>query len=350
MANFMLCIDGMEEAGAPAPMLPTRGLLAQGTVSTVPQGAVADSLGCILRLLGSVERDIPTGRAALEALAIGLPLQPDDAVLRCTLCRVENGAIAPATREASEMLPSVPLPEGWTLVPMSGYRCLLRIAGGAAQLPELTTLPPHQYFGCPVDALLPQGGALGEALVAFIRASAHVLPQHILLPWGQSAPCTLPSFTSRTGVHAAMVCHADIVRGIAHALQMDCPPIVGATGDTDTDLHAKYAAARVLARDHDLVVIHINGCDEAGHRREHVQKYMFRDRVLREIFEPLYGALDVGERLLLCADHQTDSTTGAHGNAPVSFWIYESGDCATKRYEFEDASAPLRLLLGREER
>ncbi len=350
MANFMLCIDGMEEASAPAPRLPVRGLLAQGTVSTVPQGVVADSLGCILRLLGSAECDIPTGRAALEALAIGLPLQPDDAVLRCTLCRVENGAIAPATRDAAELLRAMPLPPGWILAPMSGYRCLLCIAGSAAQLAQITTLPPHQYFGSPVQALLPHGGALGDALAAFVRESARVLPQHILLPWGQSAPYTLPSFTSRTGVHAAMVCHADIVRGIAHALQMDCPVIAGATGDTDTDLHAKYNAARVLARDHALVIIHVNGCDEAGHRREHAQKYAFRDRILHKIFEPLYRTLGAGERILLCADHETDSTTGAHGSAPVPFWIYENTDCETTRYTFEDTGAPLRLLLGREER
>lgn len=350
MANFMLCIDGMEEASAPAPRLPTRGLLAQGTVSTVPQGGVADSLGCILRLLGCAECDIPTGRAALEALAIGLRLQPNDAVLRCTLCRVENGMIAPATRDAAEWLDTMPLPAGWTLAPMSGYRCLLRILGGEAQLAQLTTLPPHQYFGSPVEALLPRGGALGDALAAFVRETVRVLPQHILLPWGQSVPVMLPPFESRTGLHAAMVCHADIVRGIARALQMDCPAIAGATGDTDTNLYAKYNAARVLAQDHDLVVIHVNGCDEAGHRREHAEKYAFRDRVLHEIFEPLYRTLGAEERILLCADHQTDSTTGAHGNAPVSFWIYENGDCTTIRYEFEEAGAPLRLMLGREER
>ncbi len=350
MANFMLCIDGMDEAGAPAPLLPIRRLLAQGTVSTVPPGAAADSMGCILRLLGSAEADIPTGRAALEARAIGLPLQAENAVLRCTLCRVEEGKIAPAARDAAALLGAVPLPAGWTLAPMASYRCLLRIADGAAQLPQLITLPPHQYFGTSVEELLPRGGALGEALADFVRASMRALPQHVLLPWGQSVPCTLPSFAEHTGLRAAMVCHADIVRGIACALGMDCPSVAGATGDTDTDLRAKYEAARALARTHDLVVIHVNGCDEAGHRREHAQKYAFRDRVLRQIFEPIHRTLGAQERLLLCTDHQTDSTTGAHGNAPVPFWIYGNGACAAQEYQFEDAGAPLRLLLGREER
>ncbi len=352
MAKFMLCIDGMEEDGTALPCVPRSGLEAMGTVCTVPTGQTADSLGCILRLFGVPEGEIPQGRAALEALAMGMPLKEMDAVLRGTLCAVDaDGRLqAPAhgncTAQFARLLAD--LPQGWTLHPRSGYRCLLHVPNGAEALAELTTLPPHQHFGEPAAQCLPAGGVLGKMLEAFAWRSTQALPGWMLLPWGQSAPSRLSTLQKRMGIRAAMVCHAEIVRGIACALGMECPHIAGATADVDTDLQAKLYAARTLAQRQDLVCIHVNGCDEAGHRRDSTQKQEFLQKIYKQLLIPLRQSLQAGDCLLLCSDHRTSSASGAHENGAVQFWLYASGCTAPQEYHFMDAGAPLRLMLGAE--
>ncbi len=352
MAKFMLCIDGMEEDGTALLGVPCDGLAAVGTVCTVPTGKTADSLGCILRLLGAAEHEIPQGRAALEALAVGMPLERTDAVLRGTLCAVDaDGRLqAPAYGNCAAQFAQLlaGLPQGWALHPLSGYRCLLHVPNGAEALAELTTLPPHQHFGEPAEQCLPKGGVLGELLGAFARRSTQALSGWMLLPWGQSAPSRLTPLQKRMGIHAAMVCHAEIVRGIACALGMACPQVAGATADVDTDLQEKLHAAWTLAQRQDLVCIHVNGCDEAGHRQDSTQKQTFLQKIYKQLLIPLQQSLQAGDCLLLCSDHRTSSASGAHENGAVQFWLYGNGRAAPQEYHFTDAGAPLRLLLGAE--
>lgn len=358
MKHTLLCIDGMEESGQPLPSFTQSKLVRYGTVRTAPGGVTPDSLPCILRLLGASEAEIPTGRAALEALAMGLTVENEDAFLRCTLCALDSrGALAPPPKAAAglivQMCAELALPAGWTLHPMSGYRAILCVRGGAKDLPELYTMPPHQQFGAFAEGCLPRGGALGKALAGMAKESAQIAQAGgkencILMPWGQSAPCAMTEFAARTGVAAAMICHAEIVRGIALALGMDCPHIQRATADIDTNLFIKYSAARALGDAYPLVIVHVNGCDEAAHRRDLAQKNAFLQRIRQELFEPLHAGLAKGERMLLCSDHRTSSATGAHELGAIHFWLYEGeGTQAAVQDAFEDAGAPLRLLLAK---
>lgn len=354
MADFMLCIDGMEETNLPLPVLPESHLLAYGTVQTAPNGGIIDSLGCILRLLGIQEQEMPQGRAALEALAVGLSVPIEDAFFRCTVCAIdEYGCIYPAQNAEpimQQFVKTMPLSKGWHLHALSGYRCLLQIENGASQLQGLCTKPPHQFFSQPLTGVLPCGGKLADALTAFTIKSTKWNAGYVLLPWGQSTARPLPSFMQRMGVSGAMVCKTEIVQGIANALQMECPHIIGTTADVDTDLGAKLQAARQLAATYPFVMIHVNGCDEAGHRRDILQKEQFRNRILENLLLPLLQGLQDKERILLCSDHRTDSITGAHEAGPVHFWMY--GAAPQEKichFAFQNADAPLRLLLDRKD-
>lgn len=353
MADYMLCIDGME-GDNPLQPFPQENLNAHGIVRTVPEGTTPDSLSCILRLLGAAETEIPAGRAAWEALACGLPIQAGDGVLRCTLCACDaDGRLWPAEparverhMDAIARTAARLMPDGWTFHRMAGYRGLICV--GRSALDALQTVPPHQHFGAHLSACLPRGGQTGERLRRVTAGVAQAVPGYALIPWGQSTYRPLFRFSARAGRSAAMICQTEIVRGLSLALGLDCPVIPGASADVDTDLHAKYQAARQMAQRCPLVLIHVNGCDEAAHRRDAAQKQVFLQRVRQELLEPLLTGLQEGERLLLCSDHQTISETGGHGAEPVHFWIYEGGYAGRCiHYPLQQAGRPLGLLLDR---
>lgn len=346
MTHWMLCIDGLEENGVPAPKLPEKQLKLFGTVRTVPEGDTADSLGCILRLLGTPEYAIPDGRAAMEARAKQIPLTAQDAAFRCTLCALdEQGAIQPVPEGTQLDIAQLDLPADWTLYAMSGYRALLCIKQGAAALQAVKTYPPHQYFGKPLQSVLPQGDTLGQALRDFVLQSAQKLQGKVLLPWGQSAPAKLESFAARTGKQGALICQTEIVRGIALSLQMDCPTLSRATADIDTDLRQKYEAAIEAAQHCAFVCIHVNGCDEAAHRRAPAQKQAFWQRIYDELCLPLYANLSPQDGLLICSDHRASTATGAHEPEPVHYWLYQAGCAYAQEYHFLNTAGPLEALL-----
>ena len=65
-----------------------------GLARTVPEGMPPGSDVANLSVLGYDPRKYYTGRAPLEAAAMGLPLEPDDVAYRCnlvTLAGLENG-------------------------------------------------------------------------------------------------------------------------------------------------------------------------------------------------------------------------------------------------------------------
>ena len=95
------------------------------------------------------------------------------------------------------------------------------------------------------------------------------------------------------------------------------PP--GSTGDTDTDLAAKVEAALALAKRLPLVLLHINGADEAAHRKDREEKEAFLGQVDRLVVEPLAQS---GLPLLVTSDHSTSCRTGGHLGIPQPFALW----------------------------
>ena len=99
------------------------------------------------------------------------------------------------------------------------------------------------------------------------------------------------------------------------------PP--GATGDTDSDLRAKAAAAReALDAGARRVVVHIGAPDAAAHRRDAEAKVCALEAADRRVLRPLRDALRErgGGVLRVGADHGCDPATGRHDGEPVP-WV-----------------------------
>jgi 2,3-bisphosphoglycerate-independent phosphoglycerate mutase len=123
-----------------------------------------------------------------------------------------------------------------------------------------------------------------------------------------------------------LVCGPGAVAGIGRLLGADVVVPDGATGDTDTDLSAKAAAAlRALDAGHD-VVVHVGATDEAAHRGERDAKRAALETIDARLLAPLRtAARAAGADLAVTADHGTCPWTGRHDAQPTPFAIEGPG-------------------------
>jgi 2,3-bisphosphoglycerate-independent phosphoglycerate mutase len=126
------------------------------------------------------------------------------------------------------------------------------------------------------------------------------------------------------------------------------PP--GATGDVDTDLHAKArAAVDAIERGARRVVVHVGAPDEAAHRRDATAKAQALEALDAALLAPLSDAVaHAGGTLAICPDHGTDPLDGMHdaGPVPALRWgrgIEPAGRAGPNRMtEAHTAGAPVR--------
>lgn len=359
MKAVLIIIDGMEDR--PGVLLKNQLLLpaggdwrdgfpVTGRFRTTPPGRETDSQTCILTLLGLSPSEIPYGRAALEAAAVGLEAEEDELLFRCNLVEVDNGVLTSSCADAgdiaSRLAEKAAQYPGCRLTYLGGFRFLMGVRGWADRLESFALPPPHQHLGEKVSDLLPNGEA-GALLRRVSEDILRITGSYTLFPWSPGVRKSLPQWRRRHGTNAAMVAHTQVVRGIAAEMGLPCPVISGATGDTDTDLSAKREAALRLLTEHDLVIIHVGGADEASHRLDPREKADFLERVGRELVIPL-GEAEPRPAMLVCSDHATLSESGRHHPMPVRFWMRREAADAGFLGELDGKNA-LGLLIDKEE-
>ena len=123
------------------------------------------------------------------------------------------------------------------------------------------------------------------------------------------------------------------------------PP--GATGDVDTDLHAKArAAVDAIERGAARVVVHVGAPDEAAHRRDGAGKVAALEALDAALLAPLRDAVArAGGTLAVCPDHGTDPFDGTHDDAavPALRWGRAIAHAGPDRMtEAHSAGAPVR--------
>ena len=309
----------------------------RGVLETCPEGFAVESLPCILTLLGVSPAQIPNGRAYMESVAAGITTKPEDLFFRCNLVEEKNGVLVSSCAQsltAAEQLWAAQrvaeeCGEGFALHPLSSYKNLLIAKGRREEWGETQTFPPHENLGSPILELLPRGGVLGKELADFCLHSREILKgvfgergRYLFLPWGQSVETRLPSFAELHGLSCGAVCATEIVKGLALSMGFAVPEVAGATADVDTDLSAKAEMAVSLLHSCEFVLVHVNGADEASHRRTPAQKAAFLKRVDEELLGELLRCAGEDVSYLVCADHTTRSDTGAHEAGGQPFVLY----------------------------
>ncbi len=300
MSRIFCIIDGMTNPDFSLTEYPNMaGMKVLGYVDTC-HGAPPESLGCILRLLG-VKNVPPYLRGYAEALGAGIAVEPQDLVLRGSWFSLDEEGRCASPMEAPQNLPELP---GCRYYPLEQYKSLLVFPDLAPKIKSLTTYPPYLCHGQTADSLCPKGLPEIEKVFALLRSE-----KRCLIPWGQSVPSEFPPFPEK----AKVVCGTGTVKGIAKLLNMEIVTVPGATGDVDTDLNAKTEAALTEAGECPFVLLHINGADEAAHRKNPREKKEFLQTVDSTVIPRL---LSSEHSIYVTADHGTDPKTGSHLDMP----------------------------------
>ncbi len=303
-----------------------------------------------LSLLGYDPASGFTGRAALEAAAMGVEVPEGDAVFRANLVTVtpENimedysaGHIGTDEgRELVERLNGELNIDGVTLYPGVGYRHLCLMEGAGSGIPEC--MPPHDIVGEDITAHLPNG-QFSSWVLEVERASAGLLPGYEvnkrrveegkkaatqLWLWGGATAMQLANFAEKYGLSSAgMITAVDLMRGIGKLSGMDVLHVDGATAYIDTNYAGKGRAALDYIYMRDFVVIHVEAPDEAGHNGNIGDKAKALEDIDSHILAPLYAmARHYGDwRIMVAPDHPTPVATGKHSPEPVPYVLWGPG-------------------------
>jgi len=342
-----------------------------GLARTIPPGMEPGSDIANLAIMGYDPARYHTGRAPLEAAALGVSLAPDEVAFRCNLVTLrgdlegiymEDYAAGHITSEEARVLIRA-LEEalgqnGRHFYPGVSYRHLLVWNQGDA---GWKTYPPHDLTGQEVGRLFQWQGP-DAPLWELIQASWPVLQEHDLNHrrraegkrpatsiwlWGQGRPPELPTLKERFGLTGAVICAVDLIRGIGLYAGLTPIAVEGATGYLDTNYAGKVDAALTALQDQDLVFVHVEAPDEAGHKGElNLKIQAIEDFDQRVVGPMLDGLKNLGEhRVLVMCDHLTPIAVKTHTPEPVPFVLYDSRHSRENSRSYSEAAAQASGLV-----
>ena len=310
-----------------------------GRAAVIPPGMPPGSDVGNMSILGYDPARYHTGRAPIEAAALGLRLRPDQVAYRCNLSTVSDGGVMldfagghPSTEEATAVIEALDAALGRgagsdiELHPGVQYRHILV---APADWADADCTPPHDLSDKPV--VWPTGPAAAK-LQAIMDASREIVGGFGLMAnqvwlWGQGFQPQMPRFRDQTGCDAALVTAVDLIRGLGVLTDVARVEVPGATGWYDTDYEGKRdAALRTLESGADLFLIHVEATDEAGHAGNLEEKINALESWDRRILADLVEGLDaMGPwRMLLLPDHPTPVELKTHTTDSVPYLLVDS--------------------------
>jgi 2,3-bisphosphoglycerate-independent phosphoglycerate mutase len=352
-----------------------------GQLITVPEDMHPGSEIANMSVMGYDVHTVFEGRGVLEAASIGVTLEENDLALRCNLICVEDEKIKNhsaghiSNTESYELIEFLNKQMGNEMIrfyPGVSYRHLLVIKGGKKQL---DCTPPHDIPGQPFrpclvkpeDAMAADTAKLLNYLIlrsqAFLadhpinikRKEAGKDAANSIWPWSPGYKPQMPTFKELHGIESSAVISAvDLIQGIGIYAGMDVIKVEGATGLYDTNYEGKAQATIDALKDHDLVYLHVEASDEAGHEGDvelktktityldgRIVKYLIQETARME--EPV--------TIAVLPDHPTPCATKIHTRDAVPFIIYRPGetpDAAQFYDEFEVKKGAYGILKGNE--
>jgi 2,3-bisphosphoglycerate-independent phosphoglycerate mutase len=337
-----------------------------GRSRNVPERFLPASDVATLSLFGYDPERHYTGRAPLEAAAIGIELQPEDWAVRCNLMTIRDGCLTDFTAghitsaEGRALIDSIQARMTDPAIEFHAgvsYRNLMIYRGrpdSTLFTDQTHTTPPHDHPEEPAEKYLPRGPgsarlcalmATGQRVLAShpvnaARVQAGKPPANAIWLWGQGNAPSVPNFADLHHKKGAIISAVDLVRGVGVLAGWTRIDVPGATGYLDTDYAAKGEFAARALEDHDIVCVHVEAPDEASHEGSASAKVEALERIDRDIVGPLRNSLQSYPtwRILISPDHATLLRTRAHDRAPVAWAIAGTGIAASGK-TYDEAAA-----------
>ncbi len=334
---------------APTPNLDAMAREGQlGLAQTVPFGSEPSSSAACTSILGYDPVADHAGRGAIEAASMGIELAEGDVALRCNLVTLSDGRMASyssghiATEDSHAIAAELSAAlddDTFRIHPGVAYRHILVVHGGHRELMDVEYTPPHDIPEQPVAGYLPRGEGAHLLLEYMERArpvlaSSRVNARRVVdgklqatdvwLFWPGVTPAGMIPFAERRGVSAALTSGVDLMNGLAVLFGIERLRIAGVTDGPDNDYVLQAEGALAALADHDLVIVHVESPDEAGHAGNVAAKVAAIEAIDRDILSRIL-AHQGDTRVLAMPDHPTPITLKTHVGEPVPFVLWGPG-------------------------
>lgn len=323
-----------------------------GLVRTVPAGMYPGSDVANMSLMGYNPKQYYTGRAPIEAAALGIHANPADCIFRCNLVTISDGIMLDHSAGHIPTVQSEKLitdlnkhlaSDEFTFYPGTSYRHIMIWKN--TDYKEVMSAP-HDIVEQEVSRHMPKG-KLGKKLIEIMEEAAEFLHNHDINKvradlgensaahiwlWGQGTLPKFDNFKKKYGKSASLITAVDLLRGLARLSGMKVIEVEGATGFWDTNFAGKGQAAIQALAERDLIIVHIEAPDECGHAGNGAKKVESIENIDTHIVGPLldyFKSSGDDWRIIVLPDHPTPLRNRTHTMDPVPFCIAGSGITGT---------------------
>ncbi|MCD4680568.1 MAG: cofactor-independent phosphoglycerate mutase [Bacteroidales bacterium] len=337
-----------------------------GKLITVPADMPPGSEIANMAVLGYDVKKVYQGRGVLEAASMGVEIDDNDLAMRCNLICIEDDKIKNhsaghiSNGEAHKLITTLRKEletDEVKIYPGVSYRHLLVLKNAEN---NIACTPPHDVPGTPFKDVLvkPTGtdASTTDVVNCLILRSQEILNQHpinkkrisegkdpanSIWPWSPGNKPDMDTLQNIYGVSGAVISAVDLLYGIGKYAGMKAIKVEGSTGLYDTNYEGKAKAAVDALKDVDLVYLHIEASDEAGHEGDHELKKKtieyLDSRVVKYIVEET-TKMDEDVTIALLPDHPTPCELRTHTHDPVPFLIYHPGTSGDNVSEYNEES------------
>ena len=347
MKYIVLIGDGMPDLGK-TPLeiakTPNMDFIAQhgvaGWVNNVPKGLPPASDVANMSIFGYDPKKYYTGRGPLEAASLGVKLAKDEIAFRCNLVTVKDRKMKDftaghiSTKEADKIMKTLNKKlgrKGIKFYTGLSYRHLL-VINQKLSSDKVKTTPPHDITGQKIGNYLPKGN--GADILLQLMSESEVLLHDMktratmIWPWSPGKAPKMPSFKKLYKKSGAIITAVHLLKGIGKIAGMEVINVPGATGYLDTNYLGKARYAINALKRNDVVFVHVESPDEAGHEGSLKKKV----RAIQDFDKQVVGTVlnEVKKRkgklgIAVLSDHPTPIKVMTHTRDDVLFAVYPSG-------------------------
>ncbi|OGP29484.1 MAG: cofactor-independent phosphoglycerate mutase [Deltaproteobacteria bacterium GWA2_57_13] len=321
-----------------------------GLAHTIPPGFPPGSDVGNMSILGYDPALYHTGRSPLEAASMGVALGEKDIAFRCNLVTLRGeGSEAVmedftaghiSSEEGAEIVHDLNRRlggNGIEFYPGVSYRHLMVWLEGMG---SMETTPPHDITDQKIGPHLPRGPG-AQRLLKLMEGSKDLLAEQAVTRkhsqkgtrkatsiwlWGQGRAPTMPTLRERFGISGGVISAVDIVNGLGAYAGLDRIRVPGITGFVDTNYLGKGEYGLRALEEKDLIFIHVEAPDEAGHMGDVEKKIKAIEDFDEKVVGTVLRGMDRWQEwsLLLVPDHPTPIAVKTHVSDPVPFVLFSS--------------------------
>jgi 2,3-bisphosphoglycerate-independent phosphoglycerate mutase len=335
-----------------------------GLLKTVPKQMPPGSDVANLSIMGYNPTKYYTGRGPLEAASIGAQMDNGEVAFRCNFITDNDGILSDfnaghiSTVEASELIET--LNQNFYRFGKfylgTSYRHLFLMKDEASA--SLISTPPHDMVGESIEEnlLKPKNDKNAVLLNNIMDKSRNLLKNHpvnekrieegkkpanMIWLWGQGVKPCIPTFENKYGLKGATITGVDLIKGLGIYMGLTNIHVPGATGYYDTDYCGKAKNALEALKNHDLIFIHVEAPDEAGHAGDLNEKIQAIERIDNRIIGKLLDELpSYGDyAIATLPDHPTPLTLKTHTSDPVPYAMCSTTNSADDILMYDEYSA-----------